>query len=204
MNSHPDEQKVVDDLGDKFLEAFMSSVGIAKTNLDEFRDFRPEWFINFSKRFVANFIHERIWDSMVRTVSGSDGVHIVDEEPVRQIHIGENYVVRFKRHTGKLNISTYPTGGALAFWTNRATAQLPGLELWTLAMGYIWDPEEGKIGDAILSFRDSKNTPLWSVVLNSGQSGQAAGITWKPVDPELPQLDLSDIVTANEDTAEGS
>ena len=113
-------------------------------------------------------------------------------------------MVRIKRHTENLKITSYPTTGALAFWTNSATAQLPDLELWSLAMGYIWNPEEAAIGDTILSFRDSKDTPIWSILLHSGQSGQATGITWTPVDPQLPQLDLSDVVATSEDTVEGS
>ncbi|MGC0367114.1 hypothetical protein ABH922_005166 [Rhodococcus sp. 27YEA15] len=203
MNSYPDRQKVVDDLGEKFLDAFVASVDKARADLEEFRDFRPEWFVNFSKRFVAGFIHERIWDSMLRTADEGD-IHFKDDEPTREIHIGTNYVVRIKRHTENLKITSYPTTGALAFWTNSATAQLPDLELWSLAMGYIWNPEEAAIGDTILSFRDSKDTPIWSILLHSGQSGQATGITWTPVDPQLPQLDLSDVVATSEDTVEGS
>lgn len=191
MLQYPDQQTVVDDLGDKFLRAFVVAVDAARADLTAFEQFKPEWFVNFSKRFVANFIHERMWDSMTRQVAGHPEVTVVDEEPTRQIHYGTNYVVRFKRHASNLRIESFPTGGALAFWTNQAA--LPGLELVTLAMGYIWDPDLGEIGDAILSFRDGKNKPVWSVTLKSRGGEAATDITWEPIDPQLPQLDLSEV-----------
>lgn len=198
MLQYPDPQNVVDDLGDKFLRAFVAAIDTARADLAAFEQFKPEWFVNFSKRFVANFIHERMWHSMTSQVAGHPDVTVVDEEPTRQIHFGANYVVRFKRHDSRLRIETFPTGGALAFWTNQAA--LPGLELVTLAMGYIWEPDLGEIGDAILSFRDGKNKPLWSVTLTSRGGGEAAtDITWEPIDPTLPQLDLSEVIEEHDE-----
>lgn len=203
MFQYPDQQKVIDDLGDKFLLAFVKAVEIARDDLAAFEQFRPHWFINFSKRFVANFIHERMWDGMTRQLFDYPDVVIVDNEPTRQVHIGSNYVVRFKRHSSALKIESFPTPGALAFWTNRAT--LPGLELMSLAMGYIWNPDTGEIGEALLSFRDGKDNPVWSVKLNRNGGESATDITWSPVPPELPQLDLSEIVDDQQSsTDEGS
>lgn len=85
MNSYLDQQTVIDDLGDKFVGSFVKAVELARTDLDQFREFRPEWFVNFSKRFVANFIHERLWDGMTRQVSDHADVRIVDKEPIRQL-----------------------------------------------------------------------------------------------------------------------
>lgn len=203
MSPYPDPQAVVGDLGDKFLLAFVTAVDAARTDLADFQDFRPQWFVEFTKRFIANFIHERMWASMVTQVSNHSGVTIVDQEPLRQIHFGTNYVVRFKRHSSKLRIESFPTRGALAFWTNRAA--LPGLDLLTLAMGYIWDSELGEIGDAILSFRDGKDNPIWSVTLNRSSGESATNLTWDPIDPQLPQLDLSEVIE-DDDTgaADGS
>lgn len=200
MSPYPDPQQVVGDLGDKFLLAFVNAIDTARTDLGDLQQFRPQWFVNFSKRFIANFIHERMWDGMTSQVATHAGITIIDQEPTRQIHFGTNYVVRFKRHTGTLKIENFPTSGALAFWTNRAA--LPGLELLTLAMGYIWDPELGEIGDAILSFRDGKDNPVWSVTLSSHGGQSATDLTWAPIDPQLPQLDLSDVVEDDEGTAE--
>jgi hypothetical protein len=200
MSQYPDPQQVIDDLGDKFLAAFVKAVDTARDDLADFQALRPQWFVNFSKRFIANFIHERMWDSMVSQVATHGGVTVVDQEPTRQIHFGTNYVLRFKRHTGKLKIETFSTTGALAFWTNSAT--LPGFELLTLAMGYIWEPELGEIGDTILSFRDGKDKPVWSVTLTREAGESATDITWAPTDPELPQLDLSEVIDEDEGTTD--
>lgn len=205
MNSYPNQQQVLDDLGDKFVHAFIKAVADASADLADFRDFRPTWFVNFSKRFVANFIHERMWDSMTHTVAGHPDIAIVDEEPTRQIHVGTNYTIRFKRHSDKLKIRSFPTAGATAFWTNSLTTPtLPGLEKWTLAMGYIWDADLGEISTAILSFRDG-GTVIWSIELHAEEGGEGAQpISWNPIEPTLPQLDLSDVAAADEDTSEGS
>ncbi|UEA60040.1 hypothetical protein LK459_03925 [Gordonia otitidis] len=203
MNSYPDAQKVVDDLGDKLLGAFIQAVDGAAVDLEAFRDAFPTWFVTFSKRFVANFIHERMWDRMVREVTDESEVQIIDHEPTRQIIIGR-YVIRFKRHRTNLKISTYPTSGALAFWTNEA--MIPGTETHSLALGYLWDVDEAAVKGALLSYRTEVDRPLWSVLLDANPV-QAAGsgpapIDWTPLEPNLPQLDLREIVEADEDGTE--
>ncbi|GAB41491.1 hypothetical protein [Gordonia sputi] len=204
MNSYPDAQKVVDDLGDKLLGAFIQSVDGAAVDLEAFRDAFPTWFVNFSKRFVANFVHERMWDRMVREVADESAVQIIDQEPTRQILI-DRYVIRFKRHRSDLKISTYPTSGALAFWTN--VAMIPGTETHSLALGYLWDVDEAAVKGALLSYRTELDRPLWSVSLGANPI-QAAGsgpapIDWTPLEPNLPQLDLRDIIEEDEDGTEG-
>jgi hypothetical protein len=76
---------------------------------------------------------------------------------------------------------------------------MPCLELVTLAMGYIWEPNLGEIGDAILSFRDGKNKPVWSVTLKPRGGEAATDITWEPIDPNLPQLDLSEVIEEHDE-----
>ncbi|WP_336794249.1 hypothetical protein [Gordonia malaquae] len=199
MYSVPNQQSVIDDLGDKFLGAFVDAVVGAKDDLEAFRERFPAWFVNFSKRFIANFIHERMWDRMIRQVSDHPGVQIVDKGSIRQI-IVDQYVIRFKRHRPKMQISTYPTAGALAFWTNKA--MIPGTETHSLALGYIWDVDEAEIKNPILSYRSALDTPEWSVELDA-PGPTASGTTpigWKPLTPDLPQIDLSEIV---DDDAEG-
>lgn len=65
MNSYPEPDVVRGDLGDEFLKAFVASVDGSRTDLTEFHQFRPDWYADYSKRFVANFIHERVWSRMV-------------------------------------------------------------------------------------------------------------------------------------------
>lgn len=203
MNSYPDAQQVVDSVGEKFLNAFVAAVEGARDDLATFQDEHPEWFIDFSKRFVANFIHERMWARTQREVHDHPDVRVIDQEPVRQMIVRDRYVIRFKRHKPTLSISTYPTGQALAFWSNRI--MIPGTETHSLALGYIWDPDEARIGETIMSYRTDKNTPVWSVTLTDSvdESTGATEIGWKPIEPGLPEIDLSDILDEDDDS-EGS
>ena len=193
MYSHPNQQSVIDDIGEKFLGAFVDAVVGAKTDLAAFNESFPEWFIHFSKRFVANFIHERMWDRMIREVADYPGVQVVDREPTRQVIVGR-YVIRFKRHRPGLRLSTYPTSGALAFWTNEA--MIPGAETHSLALGYVWDIDAAEIRETILSYRSELDQPIWSVTLdrNSGEGTDSTPIGWKPLAPNLPELDLGNVV----------
>ncbi|WP_380160186.1 hypothetical protein [Kineococcus sp. R86509] len=198
MNSHPGPDEVLADLGDKFVQAFLEAMGVTRDDLQDFRGWRSSWFPTFTERFLGNFIHERMWAEMVQRVDDLPGLQIVDKEPRREIECHGRYTVRFKRHRPGDKIATYATEGALAYWTNRVT--LPGLELVSLAMGYLWDAELRQIGDTVLSFRDGKDNPLWAITLNPPVAG-TAGITWNSIDPQLPSIDLSDILdeTGEED-----
>ncbi|ALY07669.1 hypothetical protein PBI_HOWE_35 [Gordonia phage Howe] len=206
MNTYPDAQSVIADLGDKFLLAFVNSVTGASDDLRALGEWQPEWYVSYSQRFIANFIHERMWARTTREVSSLPDVHVIDQEPVRQLVIG-NYVIRFKRHKPTLQIRTYPTAGALAFWTNRAT--LPGMEQHSLALGYIWDAESGQILSAIVSYRDGKDNPIWSVTVEASaepaEDGAVQQITHAEIDPSLPQIDLSEVAEddGNDSSAEG-
>ncbi|QLF84844.1 hypothetical protein SEA_BBQVALINDRA_34 [Gordonia phage BBQValindra] len=205
MNTYPDPQTVIDDLGDKFLMAFVQSVTGASEDLRALGEWRPEWYVTYSQRFIANFIHERMWARTTREVSSHPDVHVVDKEPTRQIVVG-SYVIRFKRHKPTLQIRSYPTAGALAFWTNRAS--LPGMDQHSLALGYIWDAESGQIQSAIVSYRDGTDNPIWSVTVQEGAEatdGAVQGITHAAIDPSLPQIDLSEVAEdeGNDSSAEG-
>ncbi len=201
MNSYPDPGAVREELGDEFLKAFVGSVSGSSADLADFRLFRPEWYADYSKRFVANFIHERVWSRMVAEVADHDGVTVVDNEPVRQIYHGMKYEIRFKRHRDGATIATYPTAGAIAFWTQSAC--LPGLEKVSLALGYKWDTELGLIDGAVMSYRDGKDNPIWLVELGAAAAG-GSEITFAPVDPALPTLDLSGILPETATAADGT
>lgn len=201
MNSHPAPEQVLDDLGDKLVEAFLGAMEVARADLDDLRAWRPGWFGLFTERFLANFLHERLWAELITRVSDHPGVQVIDREPRREIESGGRYVIRFKRHRTGDKIATYPTQAALAFWTNEAT--LPGLERASLAMGYLWDPELRQVEDSVLSYRDRLNHPVWGVKL--GRPGESAtGITWSPIDPTLPSIDLSSVLDKDEENADGA
>ena len=155
-----------------------------------FREWQPGWYVMFSNRFTANFLHERIWDGLVRRVEDLDHVTVVDQEPHRQL-FAQEYVLRVKRHHPGDRISTFPTEGARRFWSSELT--LPGLEKVSLALGYMWDAELRGVGDAVVSFRDEVDKPVWAVLVQPGADG-VGGIRWTPVDPNLPEFDLSQVI----------
>lgn len=202
MNPHPVPERVLNDLGDKLVEAFLEAMEVARADLDDLRTWRPGWFGPFSERFLANFLHERLWAELVARVSDYPGVEVVDREPRREIESGGRYVIRLKRHRKGDKIATYPTQRALAFWTNEAT--LPGLERASLAMGYLWDPELRQVGDSVLSYRDQLDHPVWGVKFARPVKGAASGITWSPIDPTLPSIDLSSVLNEEEGTSDGA
>lgn len=194
MNSlgYPDSDTVLTDLGDRFVRSAIEAVDGARDDYSALRAERPSWFPGYSSRGTANLLHERIWDRLVRAVGGMDGVHVVDQEPVRELRCGTQYLIRVKRHHPGDRISAYPTRASGMFWSN-SVPTLEGLELFSLAFGYMWDAELRAVGEAVLSFRDGKDNPIWAIKLR-GDTAEAAGFSWTPVTPDLPELDLSAVI----------
>jgi len=185
--SIPSGQEVLADLGDEFIRMFVDAVEGARADPAEFRVWQPEWFVNFSSRFTAGFLHERIWDRLIRQTGGLPGVHVVDQEPTRQLYHGTKCVIRIKRHQVGDAIATYPTDAAVEFWSNHAPT-LAGLESYSLALGYRWDPDQRAMGEAVMSFRDSVSHVIWALELASASG--PVGFTWSPIEPSLPEIDL--------------
>jgi hypothetical protein len=194
---YPDAARVLEDLGDGFVHAFVDAVDGARDDFAEFKRWRPGWVPGFTSRFTANFLHERIWDRLIRAVEGMDGIQVKDREPVRELRSGTTYLIRVKRHHPGDRISAYPTEASSAFWSNDVLT-LEGLESFSLALGYYWDADLRAMGDALLSFRDGKDNPIWAIKLRRA-AGSAAGFSWEPVAPDLPELDLSGVVREAEE-----
>lgn len=195
-SGYPDGEQVLGDLGDRFVHAFIEAVDGARDDLAAFKQWQPSWFPSFTARFTANFLHERIWDRLVREVAGMDDIHINDREPVRELRSGTTYLIRIKRHHPGDRISAYPTEASSAFWSN-SLPTLDGLESFSLALGYYWDADLRTVGDAILSFRDGKDNPIWAIQLRR-DTGNASGFSWTPVAPDLPEIDLSGVIRETE------
>ncbi len=130
-----------------------------------------------------------MWAGLVGEADQLEYVAVLDREPHRQLFT-DRYVLRVKRHHPGDRISTYPTEGALRFWSSEVT--LPGLEEVSLALGYLWDADQREVGDAVISFRDALDKPVWAVLVQHGEGG-LAGVRWTPVDPNLPEFDLSQV-----------
>jgi hypothetical protein len=99
------------------------------------------------------------------------------------------YRARVKRHGARDRVRSYPTKSALAFWAQSDT--LEGLEEVRLGFGYRWDPDEREVGRTVISLRDGLDTEaIWVVEVDTAAGEGSARITWTPVDPSLPQIDL--------------
>lgn len=197
---YPECDQVLADLGDRFVQAFIDAVDGARDDFAAFKEWQPGWFPSFTARFTANFLHERIWDRLVRVVDGMEGIHIHDVEPTRELHSGTAYSIRIKRHHPGDRISAYPTDASRAFWSNNVVA-LEGLESLSLALGYYWDSDLRAVGEAILSFRDGKDNPIWAIQLHRNASN-VSGFSWTQIAPDLPEIDLSGIVRDAEEESE--
>ncbi|MBM7411135.1 hypothetical protein JOE38_000958 [Clavibacter michiganensis] len=195
--SVPDRDRVLADLGDPFVQSFIAAVDGARDDFAEFRAWQPGWFPGFTARFTADFLHERIWARLIREVDGMEGITIRDREPVRELRSGTMYLLRIKRHHLDDRISAYPTEASRAFWGG-TTLTLEGLESVPLALGYYWDAEMRSVGDAVLSYRDGTDSPVWAVRLRR-EAASSRGFAWEPVSPEMPELDLRSVL--DDDTA---
>ena len=193
----PGSEQVLKELGDSFVQAFVDAVDGARNDFAAFQKWQPSWFPGFTARFTASFLHERIWDRLIRDVDGTDGIHIVDREPVRELRSGTTYLIRIKRHHPGDRIAAYPTEAANAFWSNH-TLTLDGLESFSLALGYYWDADLRAVGDAILSFRDGVDNPVWAIRLHRDKAS-TSGFSWTAIAPDLPELDLSDVLREAEE-----
>lgn len=197
ISDQPTSESVLADLGEAFVHAFVDAVDGAREDFAEFRAWKPSWFVGFTNRFTANLLHERIWDRLIKSVAQQDGIHIVDREPVRELRSGTRYLIRVKRHHPGDRISAYPTEASSAFWSN-SVLTLEGLESFSLALGYMWDAEVRSVGDAVLSFRDGKDNPIWAIQLRRDTSAPT-GFTWSPIAPDLPEIDLTDVMREAEE-----
>ncbi|MFT3943488.1 MAG: hypothetical protein QM705_06655 [Ancrocorticia sp.] len=198
-NEIPQTDNVLLELGEPFIHAFIDAVADATDDYEEFRSWHPDWFATFAIRTAACFIHDRIWYHLVRRIEEMEDVVVLDKDPIRELRYQSRYLLRVKRHNADDKITTYPTETALAFWSN-GQKSLEGFESHSLALGYRWDSDMRSIGEAILSYRTDLNTPIWSVTLER-DAGQATGFTWTPIGPELPDLDLSSVLTEAEQGA---
>ncbi|MDR1187065.1 MAG: hypothetical protein LBK95_06375 [Bifidobacteriaceae bacterium] len=196
-SEYPDADRVLADLGGPLVRSFVDAVDGARDDYAALREWHPDWFPSFTNRFTANFLHERIWDRLVRVVIDMEGVHVTDAEPTRELHSGTTYLIRIKRHHAGDRISAYPTDASRAFWSNRVVT-LDGMESWSLALGYYWDGDERSVGDATLSFRDGKDNPIWAVRLHRAP-GSVTSFSWSPLAPDLPEIDLSGVAFGTEE-----
>ncbi|MEU4804367.1 hypothetical protein [Actinosynnema sp. NPDC023587] len=204
MFSAPPADDVLRDLGDKVVASLVDATATTRDDLSDYRSFRPGWVADHSERGLASWIHDRLWANLRRELDGVDEVLLTDLGATREIAVGLNYRARVKRHSITDRVRSYPTKAALAFWAQSETT-LSGLEEVRLGFGYRWDPEERRIGKAVISLRDGLETDaIWVVEVDTGEAGTdgVRPINSNPVDPSLPQIDLYEASTgAGEETS---
>lgn len=60
MKSYPDSERVLEELGDKVLEAFSEATSETRADLAQYRQDSPEFVVDASPRGLANWIHDRL------------------------------------------------------------------------------------------------------------------------------------------------
>jgi hypothetical protein len=198
---YPTDDQVVDELGDKFLESLVKSVRGTRDDIREMREWRPGWFPTMHTRCLSNLIHDRIWAQLVALIESDAAANVIEKGATREIAIGVHLRLRIKRHHAGDRISTYPTRTAIEFWQQNADA-LPGFEEVRIAVGYRWDPETRQIGAPLVSLRDGKDNVIWAIELSEPVEGEK--VTWRPIEPTLPTIDLGDLGAEIDDEGEAS
>lgn len=180
-------QSVVASLGQAPLDAIGRAVGLTRTDLMTYRSTLPAMAARHSQRGILNWVHDQFF-AHVRGQFETDveGTQVLDREPTRDIFVGENFRLRFKKHGDSDLVSSYPTTGYLDFVAQDVPQLIQEIRL---IGGYRWDPETRELGAAVLSARDGRRNVLW--VLELAEATTAAGVThFRPqqIDPNLPAL----------------
>ena len=187
---YPTDAEVLEELGDKFLEALVGAVRGARSDINDMRDWRPGWFPVMHSRVLSNLIHDRIWARLIAEIDSDPDTLVIEKGPIREVAVGLHVKLRVKRHHIGDRISTYPTRTAIEFWQQSTNFQIPGLEEVRIAVGYQWDPEVRRVGAPRLSLRDGKDNVIWAVELDEPAEGVA--VKWTPIEPTLPSIELGD------------
>jgi len=173
MKSYPSFEEVLDEIGEKPVEAFARSVRLARRDLGSYRDFSPQWVADHSERGLANWISDRLWAHLAELAEPVSDMTVFEKGPLRELIVGLNHRFRFKRHDDAGSVASFPTAGFLEFAT-QPSAQLPGLEETRLIAGYDWNKDSRDMGAAVMSLRDGKDNVIWKEPLPDvgGQAGE--------------------------------
>ncbi|MDE0170653.1 MAG: hypothetical protein OXS29_14290 [bacterium] len=194
MKSYPDSEKILEDLGDKVLEAFSEAMSAARADLAQYRQDSPEFVVDASPRGLANWIHDRLMKRLIDAVEGMDHVSVVESGPTRELFVSGStllYRIRAKRHDVVGNVRTYPTQGALEFLEQTFQPTLDGLFEVHLILGYRWEADSYEIGPTVLSLRDGIENIIWLIELDRpGSTGSGATDLRPPSLPDPPRIGL--------------
>ena len=177
-----DRERVLEELGDKVLDAFAEAMDATRLDLRRYRLEQPDLSARSSPRGLANMLHDWMWHNFCRLLDSIDGVSFYEQGPIREIIVNDRYRIRLKRHNSSAQIGLYPTQLALAF-KNQPDEQrvFSGMEQIRLACGYVWRRNAGQIGPTVLSLRDGFVT-RWVHEMPSGL-GSATPLLIEPTAP---------------------
>ena len=160
--------QVLEELGEKVLEALVAAADAARDDLRKYRVTLPDIAAQSSARGMANWIHDRIWYHACRLLDSIDDVVCYEKGPFREIIVKDRYRIRVKRHRPPAAVATYPTQGALDFMEQPGGQRvLEGMEQLRLIFGYVWDQDSDAMGPAVLSMRHGIRNVLWAHELSS-------------------------------------
>ncbi|MFF0244229.1 hypothetical protein [Streptosporangium sandarakinum] len=192
MFSYPSSEEVLDELGDKVVEAFSRAVARTRDDLSTYRAWRPSWVARHGERGLGNWIHDFMWFHLTDLLDGIPEVHCIDSGSTREIMVGIKYRLRAKRHGPDGQVTTYPTQTAIEFMLQGVQDTFPGLEEVRLIVGYVWDQESREIGQPVLSLRDGQEVLIWRELLpDLGTGYESATVTSLPtVEPPAPVVEF--------------
>lgn len=188
MISPPTSEEVLDDLGDKVIEAFSRSITRTRKDLARYREWRPSWVARHGERGLANWIHDFLWFHLTDQLDGIPGVLCVDREPTREILVGTRYRLRAKRHARDGQINSYPTQTVIEFKLQGVQPAFSGMEEIRLVVGYVWDQTSREIGTPVLSLHDGREEPVWLEYLPEVDAGEGYEDEDGTVAPLLPTV----------------
>ena len=186
--------RVLDDVGEKVLEAMSRAVTATREDLRVYRETSPEFAAHASSRGAANWIQDRLWHNACRVLEPVDDAVCYERGPVREVIVKNLYRIRLKRHGPSADVATYPTQGALDFMEQPSgQLVLEGMEQLRLICGYVWDDFSGEIGPAVLSMRDGLKNVLWVEELVEAAAGIALPSRLEP-EPSVVRARLDEVV----------
>lgn len=190
MNSYPDANMVLDELGDKVQHALGKAVVLAREDLETYRSFKPDWVARHGERGLANWIQDHLWHHVTVGLDAVEAATVNEHGVTREVMVSNTYRLRIKRHHLDGLVSTYPTQTALEF-LEQPGGQLPGMEQVHLIAGYEWNRDERSIVRPVLSLRDRRDNIIWLVALPEEESGTATIVTVPTVDgPSGPTIEI--------------
>lgn len=213
MISHPSPEEVINELGDKVVDAIVHAVGFAKDEFARYRREHPDWAAENAARTIADMIHDWMWSNVKQQLDSLPHVNLIDKDPRREIAVQVqspdrlSYLLRLKLHHLDSRTSSYQTQTVIDFELQGTTQTFPNMGEVRLEAGYEWDSDTRTMGEPVLSLRHGRNNVIWACQLPYPIAPpEEGGVLVRPVKPgptlpvvEVPERDADD-ETATEQT----